>query len=141
MIAGKTRVNSGFSYIEVLIVTVLICVSLIPAMESLQIGMQASDIHAARNVDQFRLQGRIEKVLAQSAGTLRGAASSTAIVNSRFSDAATASERLLVYIVRYDAIDNDGDNNPLTGGDNNLLWVQVAIEDTADSLETLVHAL
>ncbi|MGI9289138.1 MAG: type IV pilus modification PilV family protein [Pseudomonadales bacterium] len=134
------RGNKGFSYVEVLIVTVLIAFSLIPAMESLQVGIQTSDIHESRTINQFRLQGRMENVLAQSVDVLRAAAGSATTINTTYSDAISEPDRLLVYIVRYDTTNADGDNNPLTGGDNNLLWVQVAIEDTADSLETLIHA-
>ena len=140
MIACKSNPNKGFSYIEVLIVTVLISLSLIPAMESLQIGIQASAIHESRNINQFRLQGRMEKVLAQSVDVLRAATAGATTVNSTYSDPLSEPDRLLVYIVRYDTTNSDGDNNPLTGGDKNLLWVRVSIGDAADSLETLVHA-
>ena len=40
-----TRVNAGFSYVEVLIATVLISVSLVPAMEALRTGLLGSGIH------------------------------------------------------------------------------------------------
>ncbi len=135
----SVQANKGFSYIEVLIATVLIAFSLVPAMESLRIGIHASDIHETRNINQFRLQGRMEKVLAQSADVLRAAAAGASSVNSTYSDAVSDPDRLLVYIARYDGANADADDNPFTGGDKNLLWVRVAIEGTADSLETLTH--
>ncbi|MCH9672344.1 MAG: hypothetical protein K0U93_12930, partial [Gammaproteobacteria bacterium] len=57
---------------------------------------------------------------------------------SGFSDAAGASPRRLVYVSRYDGDNADGDSDPFTGTDPELIWVQVSIEGAGQSIQTLV---
>lgn len=138
-VACAARWQQGFSYVEILIVTALLALVLVPATQSVQLGARASTIHETRNINMFRLQGRMEKVLAQSLEKLRAAAGSAGTANATYSDAVATPDRLLVYIARYDGANTDGDNNPFTGGDNALLWVKVTIENSADAQETLVN--
>ena len=44
---------------------------------------------------------------------------------------------MLVYLSLYDGDNLDGDNNPLTGADPDLIWIRVEIEDSVQSLQTV----
>ena len=148
--------QQGFSYVEVLVATVLIAVSLVPAMEALQMGVQGAEIHKRYVVDHYQVVGKFEQVLAQSfSGLLVAAASAgSATTASGYSDPGGTANRRIVYLSFYDAGDSDGDKNPFTiadansDGDNNpytgsdvdisLLWVRAEIEGTSHAMETLV---
>ena len=44
----------------------------------------------------------------------------------------------MVLLSRYDGDDADADGDPLTGTDDDLLWVRIEIEGTALGVESLV---
>ena len=148
--------QQGISYVEVLVAIVLIAVSLVPAMEALQGGVQGSDVHEDYAVDHYQLVSKFEEVLAKPFDALLStsaiAASYTAATS--YSDLAGSPNRRIVYLSYYDADDSDGDgdlftiadantdgdSNPYTGSDVDisLLWVRVEIENSAHAMETLV---
>lgn len=131
---------SGFSYTEVLVATFLIAIVLVPAIEALHSGIQGSTIHYNHAEQHYRLQEKMEEILARPFSELEQAAdlagASTVIVNS-YSDAAGSNDRRLVYIARYDGDNADADNDPFTDVDNGLLWLRVQIEGGADAIDTL----
>lgn len=133
------RAARGFSYIEILIATVLIAVALPPAMDALGSGLLGAAVHEQRSVAHYDLSGKMEDVLAQPFDDLASAALAAggAGVASSYSDAAGTPSRRLVYLSLYDGDNADADNNPFTGTDPDLLWVRIAIEGSADALETL----
>ena len=59
----------GFSYTEVLVATALIAVALIPMLDALTPGLQGVQIHREQAEIHFVLQGKMEEVLAQPAGS------------------------------------------------------------------------
>jgi hypothetical protein len=135
-----SRLSAGFSYVEVLIATVLIAMSLVPALEALQTGLQGSSHFVHVVEDHNHMQARLEEVLAEPIDALEAAAlaagSPTAL--SSYSDPPATARRLLVYVSRYDGDDADSDSDPFTGTDAGLLWVRVEIDKTALSVESLV---
>ena len=134
------RPSQGFSYVEVLIATVLIAMSLVPALEALQTGLQGSSNYLHVVEDHNYVQARLEEVLAEPIDALEAAAlaagSPTAL--SSYSDPPATERRLLVYVSRYDGDDADSDADPFTGTDAGLLWVRVEIETTALAVESLI---
>ena len=131
---------AGFSYTEVLVATFILAISLVPAIEALQTGVQGSVFHAAKANQHYRLTGRLEEVLAQPFSELEQAADTAGgpgVIVDSFSDASGTERRRLVYLARYDADNADADDDPFTGTDHGLLWVRVQIEGTNDALETL----
>ncbi len=134
------RRNAGFSYVEVLIATVLISVSLVPAMEALRTGLLGSGIHVDTVELHYHLQAKLEELLAEPTVSLDAAAlaagSETAL--SSYTEPGGTNRRRLVYLSRYDGDNADVDGNPFTGVDPGLLWVRVEIENTALSVESLV---
>jgi len=134
------RRNSGFSYIEVLIATVLISVSLAPAMEALRTGLLGSGIHVDTVESHYHLQARLEEMLAEPAAVLDAAAldAGSETTPSSYSEPPATYRRRLVYLSRYDGDNADADGNPFTGTDPGLLWVRVEIENTPLSVESLV---
>lgn len=148
--------QQGISYVEVLVATVLVAITLVPALEALQTGIKGADIHENYAVDHYQLISKFEEVLAKSFDTLliESALAGSYTTETAYSDAAGADKRRIVYLSYYDASnsdgdgdpftiadnDNDGDNNPYTGTDVDisLLWVRAEIEGTVHTMETLV---
>lgn len=135
--------SSGLTYLEVLISTVLILIVLVPALESIISGIQGSDLHTIQVQNQNRLLGKMEQTLAIPYADLLSeadaVASSSILIPEPYSDAAGTESRRLVYLSRYDGDNADTDSAPFTGTDEGLLWLMVTIEDSTQSLETLIH--
>jgi type II secretory pathway pseudopilin PulG len=131
--------QAGFSYVEVLIATVLIAVSLAPAMEALQTSIAAPTVTRSLTADQYHLKAKLEEVLAQSFVNLdnAGLTAGSPSTPTSYSDAAGSARRRLVFVSRYDGDNDDADNDPFTGTDAGLLWVSARIEGSATVLETL----
>ena len=135
---------AGFSYVEVLVAVVLIATVLVPAMEALQPGLAGSSIHEIIAEDHYELTGRLEVVLAEPFTVLDSAAiaAGNATTPSSYSDVFTYPDgRQItrnVFLSRYDGDNADTDNNPFTGVDDGLLWVQVTIAGSALRFVTLV---
>jgi len=141
-VSPSRRRESGFSYLEVLIATALIAVSLVPALEALSTG--GHDLQAVHAEDHYYLAAKLEEVLAQPFGYLDEAASAAAspAVPSSYSDSVTLADgRVLtrqVYLSRYDGDNADGNNNAFDGTDEGLLWVRVEIEESGLGMERLI---
>jgi hypothetical protein len=145
----QTLKQQGFSYIEVLIATVLIAISLVPAIDALKTGMISPKINRALTVEHYQRQKKLTELQATPFINLLAAAK-TAVNNTTptsFSDATGTANRSLVYIALYDAdadpftiadANTDGDNDPYTGTTANLLWVKVVTEGSPQGLETLI---
>ena len=132
--------ESGFSYIEVLVATVILAIALVPAMAALQTGLAGAAVHESHVVQHYRMLGKLEEVLAEPFGTLdtEALAVGSPSVATSYSDILGSENRRVVFLARYDGDDADSDGDPFTGGDEGLLWVKVEIEGTAHVTETLV---
>jgi type II secretory pathway pseudopilin PulG len=131
---------AGFSYTEMLVATFLIAIVLAPTLESLTSGIQSSSLHYARATDHYRLTGKLEEVLASSFDELEqeaDAAGGPSAIVIAYSDPAGTQGRRLVNLARYDGDNADLDNDPFTGADEGLLWVQVQLEDSSAVIHTL----
>ncbi len=128
----------GFSYIEVLVATVLIAVSLVPALDALQTSILSATVHESSAAAHYNLVSTMEAVMAEPFDALAAAASNPA-TPSPYSEAPGTPERRLVYLAPYDGDNADGDNDAFTDPDDGLLWVRVAIEGTPQALESLVN--
>ena len=147
--------QSGLTYVEVLVATLILATALVPALQALHGAAQTASVVAGQSAQRLRLGSALETVLAEPYGNLLAAAGA---VNDRgtptsYSDPAGTTDRRLVHVSFYDIAnldgdgdpftiadpDTDGDSNPYTGGEVaiDLLWVQVTIEGAADTLETL----
>ena len=135
---------AGIAYIEILLAILLITVTLVPALEALQPGVNGSGIHEDRLADHYQLTGRLEELLIQSYSALDDAATAAGdrFTPTTYSDVVTQPDgRQLtrnVFLSRYDIDNADADNDPFTGIDHGLLWVRVEFAGTADGMETLV---
>lgn len=137
---------AGFTYVEVIVATALIVISLIPAMNALSVGVNGSTIHENLTVDHYYLTSRMEALLAEPYNDLDAEA---LLINdpdlpSGYSDTpSTPGGRTLnrqVYLSRYDADNADNDDDFFTGIDAGLLWIRVELEGTGRSLERLTYA-
>ena len=137
---GAGRSQAGWSYVEVLIATVLLALALTPALESLQTSVLGAAIHEENATNSQRLAGRLEELLTEPFTDLDAAAAAAGSPNAptTYSDGAGTKGRRLVYLSRYDGDNADADNDPFTGTDAGLLWIKVEIENTIMSLETLI---
>lgn len=133
------RITAGFSYVEVLVATSLVAISLVPAIEALNSGIIAGGVHSQALTHQHALQSTLEEVLALPFDDLdtEALAVGSYLVPTSYSDAPGSNNRRLVYLARFDIDDADSDGNNLTGGEAGLMWVRVATEGTVDALETL----
>ncbi len=142
-------VQQGFSYVEVLVAMFILAIAIAPAMEAIQSGIQGAGIHEALIRQHYALIKRMEEIQAKpfadilSSAKIAGNGSSP----SSYSDPAGQTERVLVFLALYDAdtdpftlIDpnTDADGNPYTGDTSNLLWLRIELENSAQSLETLI---
>ena len=134
--------QSGFSYVEVLIATLLIVIMLVPALDAMQSGIQGSGIHTQLAQNQYRMISKLEQTLALPFAELLEqadlVADPTVLIPAPYSDAAGTESRRLVFLARYDGDNADADNDPFTGTDTGLLWVRVTIENSFRSLETVI---
>ncbi len=131
---------AGFTYIEIIVATALIVVSLVPALDALSIGVKGGGIHETTTEDHYYLTARMEELLATPYNDLDAEA---LLVNNpttptAFSDSVTTAKgRTLqrqVYLSRYDADNADADDDFFTGTDAGLLWVRVEFEGMGRSL-------
>lgn len=126
--------QSGFSYVEVIVATLLIAIMLVPALEAMQSGIQGSAIHASLADEHYRLGGKMEQTLARPFAELLAAADAVAdpavAIPSPYSDDAATPARRLVFLARYDGDNADADDDPFTGTDAGLLWLRVTIENS-----------
>lgn len=131
--------QTGLSYVEVLVATVLIAISIAPALTALNSGLTASGVHESHVADHYHLMAKAEDVLAQPFGDLSAAAIAAGDPSTptSYSDSIGADRRRLVFLSRYDGDNADGDDDPFTGLDDGLLWLRVEIQDTAHAFETL----
>lgn len=141
--------QQGFSYVEVLVAMFILAIAIVPAMESIQSGIQGAGIHESLTRQHYALIKRMEEVQAESYGNLLASAKTagSSTTPGSYSDVAGQSERVLVFLALYDAdpdpftlIDSntDADGDLYTGDTSNLLWLRVALENSAQSLETLI---
>lgn len=133
------RRQSGLSYVEVMVATLLMTMALVPMMESLQPGTQGAQIHRDRARIHYTLSGKLEQVLAESFADLDAAATAAAGPTSPtgYSDLAVPVPHQ-VFVWRYDVDDADSDGDVFTGGEADMLWIRVATVDGLDALETLL---
>lgn len=131
----------GFSYIEVLVATIIIAVALVPAIDALKPGIDGAALHRQRAQEHYALLGKMEAVLAESFANLdtAAAAAGAPTTATAYSDVTPEGIAREVFIWRYDADDADGDADVFTGGEDNLLWIRVALADDSRSLQTLVQ--
>ena len=135
--------NAGFSYLEVLIATALIAISLVPALEALSMGGRGHDIQTVHAEDHYYLAAKLEEVLAEPFSRLDEAASVTGspVIATSYSDSVTLADgRVLtrqVYLSGYDGDNADGNGNVFDGTDEGLIWVRVEIDESGLGLERL----
>lgn len=131
--------HSGFSYLEVLIASLLLTVALVPMLDALQSGIQGSMLHKQKAEIHLALAAKMESVLSEPFADLDAAATAAGSATSAtgYSDlAATIPHQ--VFIWRYDADDADADADVFTGGEDDLLWVSVSLVNASQSLQTLI---
>ena len=142
--------QNGFSYLEVLIASLMVAIALVPAMNALQTGILRANIHQTLTTQYYLRLKKIEELQAEPFIYLLAAAktATNASTASSYSYAAGSKNRSLVYLALYDADANpctivdsnkDLDNDIYTGDTANLLWVKVLTEGDSEGLETLIN--
>jgi len=132
--------QAGVSYVEVLIATVLIAISLVPMTNAVRDAIDGSVVHEDTAISQLHMLAKLEDVLAQSFSSLETAATeagSTSVPTS-YSDLDGSENRRLVFLSLYDGDNADSDDDPFTGVDAGLMWIRTEIEGTLMSVESLV---
>ena len=131
--------QAGLTLVEVLVAVMLLLIILVPAMEAIRTSVTGAEVLNELASSQFRLTSRMEELLAEPVGELEAAAIATgsATVESSYSEAAGPPGRLIVYLSPYDGDNADADDDPFTGSDPGLLWIEVEAEGTVHSLRTV----
>ena len=132
--------QNGLSYAETLLAVVVLAVALVPAVETLDTAFTGAQVSETIIQWQQALATRMEDMRAEPFGDLDAAATAAGseTVPSSYSDPGGGTDRVLVFLARYDGDNADADNNPFTGADPGLLWLRVAVENTPYELVTLV---
>jgi type II secretory pathway component PulJ len=124
----------GWTYMEALVATGLIAVSLVPAIQSLQSVAQGATNQRTYTVNEQRLETRMEELLARTFAALDAEAvatgNSSSSTSTLFSDAAGTADQLLVTVYRYDG-------TGATSTDTGLIWVKVAMTGSTLQLNSL----
>ena len=130
----------GFTYAEVMLATLLIAITLVPALEALSGGLGGVAVARSANELSLRAASRMEEVMSQEWATLESAATAagSAATPSSLSDIAGVADRRLVYLAFYDGDNADADDDPFTGVDVDLIWVKVSIDNAGHELSSLV---
>jgi len=135
---------AGLTYVEVLIATALIAVTLLPAIDALKPATQGMSIHEVHTVRHYALTALLEEVLARPFSELDAEAvaiGDPAVASANYSDPGGQANRRLVYLSRYDADNADSNNDFFDAGmDEGLLWVRVEIEGTSQAIESLTSS-
>lgn len=146
------REQSGLTYIEVMIATVIVVIALVPAINALYTGMRGNDVYASTSAEHYSALAKMEALLAEPQSSLLTAAAAAGDrkTATSYSDASGSPARRLVFIGLYDADNADGDDDvftvpdPNVDGDNDpftgyagLLWVNLEVEGSVTSLESL----
>jgi hypothetical protein len=132
--------QAGVSYVEVLIASVLIVISLVPMSNAVRDAMNGSAAHEDAAIQQLHMVAKLEDLLAETFSSLETAATEAggASVPTSYSDLTGSHNRRLVYLSLYDGDNADSDDDPFTGGDAGLMWIRTEIEGTLMSVESLV---
>lgn len=141
----------GFSYMEVLVAMFILVLTIVPAMDAIQSGIQGAGVHESLTRQHYALIKRMEEVQAESYENLLTSAKSAGnnTTASSYSDTAGQADRVLVFLALYNPDDfygpfaltdpdNDGDSDVYTGDTSDLMWLRVEIENSAQTLETLI---
>ena len=136
---GAAR-QAGVSYVEVLIATTLIAISLVPMTNAVRDAIDGSAAHEDTAIQQLHMVAKLEDVLAQTFSSLETAAieAGSASVPTSYSDSEGSQNRRLVYLSLYDGDNADSDDDPFTGVDAGLIWIRTELEGTQMSVESLV---
>ena len=134
---ARARRQAGISYVEVLVATAVVALSLVPALEGLEVAIRGAGVHESRLTLHHHLVAKLEDVLARPFAELETEAVGSGGAPTVYSDVGGDPDRRLVYLLPYDGDDADGDGDPFSGGDPGLVWVRVEVEATPYALETL----
>jgi len=144
MKAGSQHTSStGFGYIEILVATALLVISLMPAINAIYASSQLSQQNKRLAAGHFKLRSKMDTVLAENYSVLESEAlslNSHTAISAVFSDPVGTPERRTVRLSRYDVDDIDNDGDPFTGKDDSMLWISVEVEDIG-GVEALVSGL
>jgi len=132
--------QTGATYIEVLIASALIVISLVPMTDAVRGAIDGTSAHEEAAVQHLHLIAKLEDVLAEMFSSLETAATDagSASVPTSYSDSKGSANRRVVYLSLYDGDNADSDDDPFTGVDPGLMWIRAEIEGTLMSVESLV---
>ena len=136
----KSRSQWGFTLVEVLVAMALLSLLLVPAISALQTAIEGAEVHGDVAVSRYRISSRLEELLAEPFTDLSDAAIAAGgpTTPSSYSEPAGPPGRLLVYLSQYDGDDADGDGDPFTGTDPDLLWIRVEIDGSVHELSSII---
>jgi len=122
-----TKPAVGYAYIEVLIAAIILVTAIVPATEALGTLSEHAAARRALIQTQYDAIGRMETVLAQPFDALQSEAQATGgLTPSSFSDPNGTPNALTVMLAPHDIDNADGDDDPLTGVDTDVIQITVS---------------
>jgi type II secretory pathway pseudopilin PulG len=134
---------SGFTYVEALIASVLIAITLVPALEAFSPAVKEGDVHSQFAIQQYRLSAKIEDILADSFSNIETEAlalNNAATISALYSDNVGSTDRRLVFLSQYDGDNADNDNDVFTGTDQGLVWIKVSLQGSNKQMQSLISS-
>ncbi len=130
--------NKGLSYAETLVAVAIMAIAILPGMRALQSGLNTSQQQLPLVQAQLHVTSRMDQLLALPFSALAAEAElvGSATIASDFSDPPGA-QRRIVYVSYYDADNADGDDDVFTGGESDLVWLAVSLENSPILVTTL----
>jgi type II secretory pathway pseudopilin PulG len=129
--------NAGYAYLDVLVATAVLMVSLLPALSALQ---QANNVQNEA-AETLRLLQHVSSKMAQVQARGGFQLGLDIAGNTDLSDATGSSDRRTVHIAFFDGDNADGDNDIATGADDELILIRVSLEDGRHMQQTVVSTL
>lgn len=121
---------------EVLATVALLALAIGPALTALQGAVQSTEVDVIATTNDYRLLEKIEELMAAPFYVAESAVAGES-TPSGYSDTVGTTDRRLVFIANYDVDNVDGDNDPFTDTENDVLWIKVQIEGSVHALESL----
>jgi hypothetical protein len=130
---------TGALYAEALVAVAILALAMVPATNAIHAALQSSQQFVTNTTDHFSVMGRMAELSAEPYASLDAAATTAGSwkVATSYSDGSGPSRRL-VYLSLYDIDNADGDDNPFTGTEPDVIWIRVEIEGSIRGLETLI---
>lgn len=136
---ASRRRRAGLGQIEAMIAVALVAIAIVPALDALGVALESASLHGENVVEHYALLGLFEEVLSADFDALEliEIAQVDDSLPSVLSDPPGTPGRRLIFISPWDLDDSDGDGDPLTGTDSDVLMIRAEAEASGRAFQTV----